>query len=386
MLSTEQINALNKLSLELKENRKELEALPEEQTKQSLILPFLEILGYNPRKLGEIYWEARSSNGRLDCRVTDKNTEMLIECKGLKVKLTKTVIDQLDGYFNSNRADNKIGVATNGDTYIFFTNKVEQHMDKTPFYTFRLSDIQESDYANLYQFTKGQLCKYSVNCDRAYNKFKAQCIEEFKYIKAGTVSSKMVEYIAHRAGVEYAVDYQDEKLYSIVLDCLNETFGSLNEPNQCNSIQDNLCVKPANLDDILLHTEYTFTDIKFEYYTNCNFEYFKFYDEIKHCSTSKLLTDIVYYYISNSSNYREMLLNEFNGDKKTTQIVRGKIESIKKSEYCYFDDYDISVTTKLSKIGIFRFIQRIFDTLDIPYESLKICIDSVDDKKSSKNK
>lgn len=91
----------------------------EEQTKQSLIFPFFTALGYDISNPNEVQFEYELANGRVDCVIMDGDSSILVECKKFGTKLDMTVIKQMEAYFNSCRTDNKVGVVTNGDEYLF---------------------------------------------------------------------------------------------------------------------------------------------------------------------------------------------------------------------------------------------------------------------------
>jgi hypothetical protein len=120
----------------------------EQQTKTSLILPFVKVLGYdihNPREVSAEYIAdfAEKKAGRFEkvdyALVIDNNPIIFIEAKkGMEKPESHDY--QLRRYFNTTLLV-KVGVVTNGTVYRFFTDRDNQNMmDETPFFTFNILD------------------------------------------------------------------------------------------------------------------------------------------------------------------------------------------------------------------------------------------------------
>lgn len=132
----------------------------EEGTKQSLILPFFQILGYDVFNPLEFCPEFDADYGikkgeKVDYAIIIDNVPtILVEAKCCNDKLDRHGA-QLFRYFNTSKA--KFGVLTNGIKYRFFTDLDETNkMDEKPFFEvdlFNLTDNQISYITNFHRKT-----------------------------------------------------------------------------------------------------------------------------------------------------------------------------------------------------------------------------------------
>lgn len=123
--------------------------LTEEATKNALVMPFINALGYNVFDPTEVTPELNADVGikkgeKVDYAILkDGQVVMLFECKSVGTNLDRVTPTQLFRYFTVTRA--RIGVLTNGVVYRFFSDLEEPNkMDGKPFLEFNLFDIQES--------------------------------------------------------------------------------------------------------------------------------------------------------------------------------------------------------------------------------------------------
>jgi hypothetical protein len=123
----------------------------EEQTKQSLIIPFINSLGYDTSNPLEVKAEFVSDYGkkagtRVDYAILKDNKPIIfIEAKPVNTILSN-YDSQLEFYFNSSTNDVKLGILTNGEEYRFFTDlKKSNKMDEKPFIILSFADLKETD-------------------------------------------------------------------------------------------------------------------------------------------------------------------------------------------------------------------------------------------------
>jgi len=134
----------------------------EETTKQALILPLLDILGfspYDPTKVKAEYnadFPGAKVGERVDYALFCHNVPvMFIEAKAWAESLTNHC-PQLSRYFNAT-PEVAIAAITNGKEWRFFTDlKQKNIMDESPFLKIKIEDLQESDIEQLYQFRHDQ--------------------------------------------------------------------------------------------------------------------------------------------------------------------------------------------------------------------------------------
>ena len=144
----------------------------EESTKNSLIMPVLNILGYNVFDPVEVNSEYTADFGVKTKEKVDyalmKNNEpiMLIECKPCTTKLGNKQASQLYRYFSVCSA--KIGLLTNGLEWMFFSDLDEENkMDKKAFLTLNLEAMTDEGIAQLSKFGK----MYSIQIVSSHKAF-----------------------------------------------------------------------------------------------------------------------------------------------------------------------------------------------------------------------
>jgi hypothetical protein len=130
----------------------------EEATKNALIMPFLQALGYDVFNPLEIVPEFTCDVGikkgeKIDYAIfKDGNPIMLVECKHWQQDLNLHD-NQLLRYFNVSKA--KFGLLTNGIIYRFYTDlESPNKMDEIPFLEINLTDLKSSHIEELKKFHK----------------------------------------------------------------------------------------------------------------------------------------------------------------------------------------------------------------------------------------
>lgn len=130
----------------------------EEATKNALIMPFIQSLGYDVFNPFEVNPEFIADLGikkgeKVDYAIMkDGVPTILIECKHHLEKLDPHN-SQLFRYFHTTKA--KFGLLTNGLIYRFYTDLEEKNkMDSTPFFEFNITEIKETEISELKKFHK----------------------------------------------------------------------------------------------------------------------------------------------------------------------------------------------------------------------------------------
>ena len=179
----------------------------EETTKQALILPLLDILGFSafdPNKVRAEYqadFPGAKSGERVDYALFCNGAPvMFIEAKSYTENLSNHC-PQLSRYFNAT-PEVAICAITNGREWRFFTDLSNKNiMDSEPFLTVDVTMLNENDVAQLYQFR--------------HDKFQPDALrslaEESIYLTAFTesiteslkeVDLDFVRYVAGRANIQ----------------------------------------------------------------------------------------------------------------------------------------------------------------------------------------
>ncbi len=179
----------------------------EEATKNALVMPFLNALGYdvfNPLEVvPEFVADSRlKKDEKVDYAVMkDGKPIILIECKKVdndKLDVKKHA-GQLFKYFTACKA--KFIILTNGIVYKFFSDIEETNvLDKDPFFTFNLFEYKENQLETLAEF-----CKENFDLEKVYsNAGDLKYIRQFEEVienEYRTPSDDFVRYLISKSGV-----------------------------------------------------------------------------------------------------------------------------------------------------------------------------------------
>jgi hypothetical protein len=131
----------------------------EEATKNAMVMPFIQILGYNVFDPTEVTPELVADIGtkkgeKVDYAILREGKPiMLFECKKCGGDLNINHAAQLFRYFHV--TESRFGVLTNGLKYRFFTDLEQPNkMDDNPFFEFDILDFKERDVEELKKFAK----------------------------------------------------------------------------------------------------------------------------------------------------------------------------------------------------------------------------------------
>lgn len=199
---TEKINQLKERSASLKDSLQ-----TEEATKNALIMPFLNALGYdvfNPLEVvPEYIADSRlKKDEKVDYAIIKDGTPIiLLECKKVdndKLDVKKHA-GQLFKYFTASKA--KFIILTNGIVYKFFSDIEEPNiLDKEPFFTFNLTEFKESQLETLSEF-----CKENFDLEKAYsNAGDLKYIKQFEEVienQYRNPSDDFVRYLLDKSGI-----------------------------------------------------------------------------------------------------------------------------------------------------------------------------------------
>lgn len=148
---------IQKLSVQVRERR--VHITNEEMTKQSLIIPFIQILGFdvfNPLEVRPEYIAdfGKKKGEKVDYAIfKDDKPIIFIEAKAVSEDLLNHDA-QLSRYFNA-VSDVRLGILTNGIEYKFFTDlTADNMMDQNPFLVINILELKDSDIENLTKFRK----------------------------------------------------------------------------------------------------------------------------------------------------------------------------------------------------------------------------------------
>lgn len=171
------IDSLSQLASRLPRLRETLQT--EEATKNALIMPFLQALGYNVFDPFEVVPEYTSDVGtkkgeKVDYVIMkDGNPTILIECKAINSALNINHASQLYRYFACTNA--RFAILTNGVEYQFYTDiEAPNKMDDRPFFEFSLEDMDSRKVAEIKKFSKSMFDLENILSNASELKYKQQ--------------------------------------------------------------------------------------------------------------------------------------------------------------------------------------------------------------------
>ena len=215
----------------------------EEATKNSLILPFFQMLGYDIFNPLEFVPEYTADVGikkgeKVDFAIViDGKPTIFIEAKSCNHKL-ESHDSQLFRYFATCTA--KLAILTNGIIYRFYTDIDEKNkMDLTPFMEFNLLDIKDTLVPELKRFHRNSLDVDSIFGAASDLKYTT-AIKELLAKQAADPDDGFLNFIIKEIypGRKSAIvmnkfkDIFKKSFSQYVNDLMNEKFKSLMEPNK----------------------------------------------------------------------------------------------------------------------------------------------------------
>lgn len=139
----------------------------EQNTKDKLIVPMFQALGYDINCYDEVRTEIAGRRGDKREKVDyvlciAGKPKIIVEAKDWRVNLGTVHINQLFRYFGASEC--KVAVLTNGIHYWFYSDfKQENVMDELPFHRMNVLAPTAEDERFLTSICKVQQCSYDVN-------------------------------------------------------------------------------------------------------------------------------------------------------------------------------------------------------------------------------
>ena len=294
----------------------------EEATKNSLILPFFQMLGYDIFNPLEFVPEYTADVGikkgeKVDYAIViDGKPTIFIEAKSCNQKL-ESHDSQLFRYFATCSA--KLAILTNGIIYRFYTDIDEKNkMDLTPFMEFNLLDIKDTLVPEIKRFHRNSLDVDSIFGAASDLKYTT-AIKELLAKQAADPDEGFLHFIVKEIypGRKSAIvmdrfkDIFKKSFSQYVNDLMNEKFKSLMEPKVTDEA-------PAPIEPVTAETEETRSAI------NTTADELECFIIIK-----SLLHDVVEpsrLYYKDTQNYFSILLD----NKVTKWICRLQLDGDKK--------------------------------------------------------
>lgn len=182
------IDNLRVLSSRVAANKDSIQT--EEATKNAMVMPLIQILGYNVFDPLEVTPELIADVGtkkgeKVDYAILkDGKPIILFECKKAGADLEINHASQLFRYFHVTEA--RFGVLTNGLVYKFFSDLERPNkMDEKPFFEFSILEFKERDVEELKKFAKTAFDLDAI----------LTTANDLKYTRA--IKSRLAEWVAN---------------------------------------------------------------------------------------------------------------------------------------------------------------------------------------------
>jgi hypothetical protein len=214
----------------------------EEATKNALVMPFINALGYDVFNPTEVMPEFTADIGikkgeKIDYAIFQNgNPIMLFECKCATADLSKVHASQLYRYFAALPAV-RFGILTNGLVYQFYSDlDAPNVLDAKPFFSFNILDFQDRHVNELKKFTKSTFdlgnilttaseLKYTDSIRQIINREFEEPSEEFvtfltRQVYTGRITQSVKELftdITQKALKRFLTDQINERLKSALV-------------------------------------------------------------------------------------------------------------------------------------------------------------------------
>lgn len=248
---------LQRLSVQIIERKGHI--TNEEMTKQALIIPFFQVLGYdvfNPLEVKSEYISdfGKKKGEKVDYAIfKDGKPIIFIEAKAVTENLANHD-SQLARYFNAT-PEVKLAVLTNGIIYKFFTDvDANNIMDESPFAIIDIIDLSPNDIEVLTRFKKEafeteSLVKYAEDLiytsnlntklkelfknpsddfirylikDFSDSRITSNVVERFRPIVKKSISNAILDIVSQGIFQQEAAPTEDEKLAPTINEVINE--------------------------------------------------------------------------------------------------------------------------------------------------------------------
>lgn len=162
----------------------------EEATKNAMVMPFIQVLGYNVFDPHEVTPELVADVGtkkgeKVDYAILKGGKPIILfECKKCGGDLQINHASQLFRYFHV--TEPRFGVLTNGLVYRFFSDLEKPNkMDETPFFEFNILDFKDRDVDELKKFAKATFNLETILANA----------NELKYVRA--IQNRISEWVSN---------------------------------------------------------------------------------------------------------------------------------------------------------------------------------------------
>lgn len=206
--------------------------LNEAMTKNSLVLPFIQALGYDVFDPNEVVAEFTADVGtkkgeKVDFAILrDGLPAIMIECKPLGVPLDGGKCNQLHRYFPTHTTT-RIGILTDGVTYLFFSDLEQQNiMDSRPFMKVDFGNFNERLLPEIQKLSKDMWDLEAALSSASSLKYVSEAKKLFAQ-ESSSPSEDFIKYFASRIYDGHVTAKVREQFASIVKRAIQEHINDL---------------------------------------------------------------------------------------------------------------------------------------------------------------
>lgn len=198
----------------------ELRCQNEAQTRQMLIEPFFELLGYSYRE--DLVPEYSADFGDRESKKVDyaiiingNNPQMIVEAKKYGKTLNDKDAGQLNNYFvNTNSA--KIGILTNGMIYKFYARDLKSKgLNPNPFFIFDVEDYDNGSVDTLSLFFRNSI-EINDILEEAQSVYFLDEFENAFFQELVSPSPELIKSIYNRMGGKRMTDKASVEIRSLI--------------------------------------------------------------------------------------------------------------------------------------------------------------------------
>ena len=199
-------------------------AKSEAQTKNTLIEPLLQCLGYTPKDPEQVTLEVPTElGGKIDYVLTgEANIKIAVEAKKAGAKLSEKETNQLRSYFTFSEA--VAGILTNGVSYLLFTDLDKTNvMDATPYHRVDVEHLTNNDVHHLVTLTRGQVQQSTIH-KRAQRERYRKLVNDIVAQELSAPSQEFLKLVGKKAGIKPLTQSNLKMLAPLVSEAISRNY------------------------------------------------------------------------------------------------------------------------------------------------------------------
>ena len=197
----------------------------EAQTKNSLIEPFLQCLGYDPSHPEQVTLELPTElGGKIDYVLTSsEKIKIAVEAKKADTNLSQKETNQLRSYFTFSEA--VAAILTNGIDYWLFTDSGKTNvMDSKPYHRVDVRNLSDNDIQHLEALVRGQVTQQAVHEQARWEQHR-KLVNRIVAQELASPSQELLRLIGRKAGIKPLTKSNLQMLHPLVIEAISHNRG-----------------------------------------------------------------------------------------------------------------------------------------------------------------